>query len=237
MATNIYIDESGSMTNNSEEYKQPFFIISLIKVTNEKVLKRNLKRFISSNLKTLQKIDTKNKMFINGKFAELKGSALNGALKREFVEKITKDQPFELFYIKLYNNQIKPIFVENKARAFNFLLKLFFEHSLRNKQIKNDKLFLQIDERNIKTQAKNTLEDYLNTELILNDYLLSSPLQVKYFDSVNNKFIQVADVFANIYYSECLTNAYVETINKLKENNILKEIFVFPKKCQKNIDN
>ena len=176
---NLYIDESGSLTTNCDEYKQPFFIISIIRVKDDKILKRNLKRFISGNLKILKKLEKADKMFINGKFIELKGSALNGALKKNFVEEITKENPFEIFYIKVYNNHVNKVFLQNKARAFNFLLKLFFEHNLRNKNFLDDEYFLQIDERNIKTQSKNTLEDYLNTELILNFNLLSKPLLVK----------------------------------------------------------
>ena len=228
--TNLYIDESGSLTNNCEEYKQPFFIISIIKVKNEKVLHRNLKRFVSGNIKILKKLEKSNKMFINGKFTELKGSALNGALKRTFVDEITKDEPFELFYIKVYNSQVSNTFIQNKARAFNFLLKIFFEHNLRNKNLLDCEYFLQIDERNIKTQSKNTLEDYLNTELILNFNLLTKPLLVKYFDSAHNKFIQVADVFSNLYYSHCITNKYGDIFANLKQKSILKEIFAFPKK-------
>lgn len=228
--TNLYIDESGSLTNNCEEYKQPFFIISIIKVKNEKVLYRNLKRFVSGNIKILKKLEKSNKMFINGKFTELKGSALNGALKRTFVDEITKDEPFELFYIKVYNSQVSNTFIQNKARAFNFLLKIFFEHNLRNKNLIDCEYFLQIDERNIKTQSKNTLEDYLNTELILNFNLLTKPLLVKYFDSAHNKFIQVADVFSNLYYSHCITNKYGDILANLKQKSILKEIFAFPKK-------
>lgn len=227
---NLYIDESGSMTSNSEEYKQPFFIICIIKVNNAKVLTRNLKRFISNNLKLLKKIDIKHKMFINNKFAELKGSALNGAVKRKFVEYIIKNKPFEVFYIKLLNKQVNPLMISNKARAFNYLLKLFFQYNLRNKTFLDEEYFLQIDERNIKTQAKNTLEEYLNTALMLDDKLLTNEFKVQYFDSVNNKFIQVADVFSNLYYSHCMTNAYTETFELLEKENILKEIFVFPPK-------
>lgn len=227
---NFYIDESGSMTNNCEEYKQPFFVISILKVNNDKILKRNLKRFVSRHLKLLKSLDKAGKMFINGKFAELKGAMFNAPLKRRFVKEIVKDKPFEIYYIKLLNNKTKPLFLENKARAFNYLLKLFFEYHLQSKEFKDTNYFLQIDERNIKTQAKNTLEDYLNTELILNDDLLHTPLLVKYFDSVNNKFIQVADVFANLFYSECMTNAYGELFQDLKNDGILKHIFIFPKK-------
>lgn len=227
---NLYIDESGSLTSNCEESNQPFFIISIIKVNDDKILRRNLKRFISGNLKTLRKLEKANKMFINGKFMELKGSALNSALKRSFVEEIIKGQSFEIFFIKVYNKQLKPAFLENKARVFNFLLKLFFEHNLRNGNLTDGEYFLQIDERNIKTQSKNTLEDYLNTELTLNDNLLTNNLLVKYFDSSNNKFIQVADVFSNLYYSQCLTNKYGDLLKDLSQKNILKEIFYFPKK-------
>lgn len=228
--TNLYIDESGSLTTNCDEYKQPFFIISIILVKNDNVLRRNLKRFISRNMKILKKLEKSDKMFTNGKFVELKGSALNGALKKDFVESMIKDTPFELYYIKVYNNHVSKTFLENKARAFNFLLKIFFEHNLRVKNLKDEKYFLQIDERNIKTQSKNTLEDYLNTELILNFNLLSDPLIVRHFDSANNKFIQVADVFSNIYYSHCLTNKYGDVFDNLMQKKILKEIFVFPKK-------
>ncbi len=227
---NIYIDESGSMTANCDEYKQPFFIISVLVVKDERCLKRNLKRFISCNFKVLKKIDVNHKMFCNDKFLELKGAVFNSALKRKFVEAIIKNNCFEIYFIKLLNNRVKPEMLKNKARAFNYLLKLFFQHNLRNGNFKNEPYFLQIDERNIKTQAKNTLVEYLNTELILNDELLTEQVQVKYFDSTNNKFIQIADVFANLYYSHCMTNAYGDVMELLRQNGLLKEIFTFPKK-------
>ncbi len=227
---NIYIDESGSMTPKSEEYKQPFFIISVIVVKDGKKLNTNYKRFVSDNMKLLRKIDIENRMFNNEKFCELKGNALNGAVKRKFVECIIKNNCFDIYYIKLMNNQVTQKFFSNKARTFNYLLKLFFQHNLRNGAFSDDEYFLQIDERNIKTQAKYTLVDYLNTELLLNDDLLSKPLNVCYFDSARNKFIQIADVFANIYYSHCMTNGYSDLMKNLQDKGILKEIFVFPKK-------
>lgn len=227
---NIYIDESGSITKQVEKDTHSFFIISLIVVNNDKVLNRNLKHFIRSNMKVLKKVDTENKMFIENKFVELKGAAFNAPLKRKFVEKIIEESPFELYYIKLLNKQVDENFIEYKARTFNYLLKIFFEHNLRNKNFKDEEYFLQIDERNIKTQAKFLLPEYLNTELILNDNLLSKSLNVRYFDSSNNKFIQVADVFSNLFYSECLTNAYTDLFTSLKKKKILKEIFIFPRK-------
>lgn len=229
MATNLYIDESGSMTSNYSKYK-PFFTIAIIKVKNEKVLSRNLKRFISDNLKTLKKLDKNNKMFINGKFHELKGSEFNSELKRKFIKEITKQDSFEVYFIKLINSKVDSKFFNNKARAFNYLLKLFMIHALHKKFINDENINLQIDERNIKTMAKYQLSEYLNTELILGENILSKPLTVTYFDSSNNKFIQVADVFSNFFFSHCITNSYTDIFKKLKESGYIKDIFTFPPK-------
>lgn len=97
----LYIDESGSLTNRSEEYRQPFFIISIVKVNDEKVLKRNLKRFIAKNLKILRKLEKSDRMFSNGEFIELKGSALNGALKTSFAKEIGKGGRVPSFLCKI----------------------------------------------------------------------------------------------------------------------------------------
>lgn len=233
MAINLYIDESGSMTNNYASYKS-FFIISIIKVKNEKILARNLKRFISDNFKTLRKIDSNNKMFINDKFHELKGSELNAELKIKFIKEICRNNCLEIFYIKLLNSKVDEKLFNNKARAFNYLLKIFLSHAFHKGYLTDEDINLQIDERNVKTQAKYSLADYLNTELILGEDLLTNPLTVKYFDSSNNKFIQVADVFSNFYFSHCMTNKYSDILENLQEEGYLKEIFVFPPNYKKN---
>lgn len=51
---------------------------------------------------------------------------------------------------------------------------------------------------------------------------------VKYLDSADNPFIQIADVLANLYYSELITGSYTDTINVLKKQDILKAVFEFP---------
>lgn len=237
MALNLYIDESGSMTENYDKYKD-FFVISIIKVKDEKILARNLKRFIGKNIEELKRIDKNGKMFINGKFHELKGSELTKPLKKEFIKAICKKDCLEIFYIKLNNLEVNTSFFVNKARAFNYLLKLFLMHTLRKGYIEKTLINLQIDERNVKTQTKYLLADYLNTELLLSDYL-TDPLKVQYYDSANNKFVQVADVFANIFYSNCLlkkmgkNDCYEIELNKLKNDKYLRDIFIFPPNVKK----
>ena len=57
----------------------------------------------------------------------------------------------------------------------------------------------------------------------------SGKFDVAYFDSSNNALIQIADVFANLYYSHLQTGAYTEKFQKLKDAGILKFVFEFPK--------
>jgi hypothetical protein len=86
---------------------------------------------------------------------------------------------------------------------------------------------LQLDERNEKTETKFFLENYLNTELMLGG-VTQGKFNVSYFDSANNKFIQIADVFSNLFYSELRTRQYTETFRMLRERGILKFVFEFP---------
>lgn len=231
VVNNLYIDESGSITDKNLKVN-PYFVISIIKVNDSKILKRNLKRFISKNFDVLKKLDEENKMFdVNGEFREIKGSELSNPLKKEFIDKICREHCLDIFYIKVDNHKLDKKFVSNKARVFNYLLKIFFIHSSKKMYIDKGIYNLQIDERNVKTQAKYQLAEYLNTELLLTD-ILDEPVSVKYFDSCNCNFIQVADVFSNIFYSNCLNSAYNEELNKLKNDGYIKEIFKFPLKSK-----
>lgn len=224
----LYIDESGSMTNKINCDHNKFFVVSIIKVNDKKILDRNYKRFVSKYYKNLKKIDIDNKIFLNGKFHELKGCALTHDLKRKFVQMICKDNPFELYYIKLNNDSIDENFFLNKARSFNYLLKLFFIHNHNQGNLPSDKYYLHIDERNIKTQAKYQCAEYLNTELILEENILSEPLKVMYFDSANCKFVQIADIFANLLFSNLMNNQYNDILIELQNSNILKNTLYFP---------
>ena len=78
-----------------------------------------------------------------------------------------------------------------------------------------------------KTETKYFLENYLNTELTMAG-AVKGKFSVTYFDSVDNKFIQIADVFSNLYYSELQTKHYTEEFRRLREIGILKGIFEFP---------
>lgn len=236
---NIYIDESGSINNRSNGSK--YFVIAMIRVTDKKGLERAYKRFVSSNLETLKaldadKVDVKSgkslkpggKMFLNDKFQELKGSKFDRNMKIRFLEFFSRKEYFEIYYVKIANQKLTNSFCSNTARVFNYTVKLAMSHFLEKGFFPNEDCFLQLDDRNEKTEAKYFLENYLNTELTLSG-VYSKRIIVKYFDSSNNKFIQIADVFANLLYSHLQTGNYGQEFEALKNANILKYIFDFPR--------
>ncbi|KGF09046.1 hypothetical protein HMPREF1633_12925 [Tissierellia bacterium S5-A11] len=221
---NIYIDESGTINN---QFKNEYFIITLIILDNPTTLKRSYKRFVSSNLEELKRIDNKQKMFLNGKFHELKGSALNKPMKQEFINFFSRKNNFSLFYIKVDNSRLKDTFCSNTSRVFNYLLKIALDYFIRNNYIPSENHLLQLDERNERTESRFFLEDYLNTELCITG-INQGNFAVSYFDSANNSNIQIADVFSNILYSHLKTGNYADELKTLRDNGILKYIFEFP---------
>ena len=237
---NIYIDESGSINNHSLGNKH--FVIALVRVIDSDGLRKAYKRFVSSNHKRLQELDagsidektgkmrkTSGKMFINDKFAELKGAQFDREMKLKFLEFFSRKKYFELYIIKIENSKLTDGFCQNTARVFNYTLRLALAYFIRKGYLpKNEECCLQLDERNEKTETKYFLENYLNTELGLSG-VMDNLFRVQYFDSVNNRFIQIADVFANIYYSNLKTEgAYHAELETLKKNGILKAVFEYP---------
>ena len=163
-----------------------------------------------------------------GKFLELKGSCLSSELKTEFVDFFCKNNLFEVRYIILDNNNIENKFIANKARTFNYLLKIFLINSIKRGFINDKNLSLNIDERNVKTESKFSLEDYLNQELVLSLGTIEN-VKVEYYDSSQNIFIQIADVFANLLYSNIITKGkYNEELKKLKKEKYILPYFTFP---------
>ncbi len=234
----IYIDESGSVNNHNSSHC-PYFVIALVYVKDREKTHRAYKRFVSSNMDRLRELDQEKKnssgrvvksggrMFKGGKFCELKGSQFDADMKRKFLAYFTKKQHFEVFFIKIANAKLSDRFCSNTARVFNYPLKLALGRFVRNGLLPNEECFLQLDERNERTETRYFLEEYLNTELIMNSSC-NGPFKVQYFDSANNAIIQIADVYANWFYSHLQTGAYSKELREQQEKGIVREVFEFP---------
>ena len=119
------------------------------------------------------------------------------------------------------------VFCQNKARVFNYVLRSALEYLIKNEYLPNENCSLQLDERNEKTDSRMFLVNYLNTELVMNG-TTEAFFNVDYYDSKTNSLIQIADVFANLYYSHLKTGGYEEEMKILNDTGILRHIFEFP---------
>lgn len=234
----VYIDESGSINNHNSAHC-PYFVIALIHVFDKSKTQRAYKRFVSSNIERLQELDqdrinshgqvikTGGKMFTNGKFTELKGSQFDSDMKRKFLSFFAEKPHFEVFFIKISNAKLTDHFCSNSARVFNYSLKLALDYYIKKGSLPNEECILQLDERNERTESRYFLEEYLNTELIMNG-IVNGPFRVKYFDSADNRIVQIADVYANWFYSHLQTGSYEQELKEQQNAGIIKGIFEFP---------
>lgn len=222
----LYIDESGSMTTEHPA-NCPYFVIAVVHTENPEKLRRLCKRFVKKHYDELKKADTQGRMFKAGKFCELKGCALTPDLKRAFADYFCQEGTLEVYYIVLDNHRISKQLYSNKARAFNYTLKLALEYFIKGNHLPDDLYAINLDERNERTETRHFLQNYLNTELGMSG-TLSHNVSVKYFDSSTVWNIQIADVLANLYYSELRTSAYTQEFQKMEANNCLKLVFKFP---------
>ena len=225
----LYIDESGSLTKDFASI-HPNFVICVVRVKDIINLRKLLKRFILNHYDELKKSDSNSKMFDKENFIEIKGSALSTELKIELANYLCQARILEIYYIHILNEEVKHYFYEDTSRVFNYVLGLLLKKHLENNNLPYDDYLIEIDNRNLKRISINSLEDYLNIELMLKKRMIRS-LNVEYYDSKDNLMVQVSDFFSNLYFSY-LNNKmiYQELFTKLKKNNYLKDIYYFPEK-------
>jgi hypothetical protein len=225
--TQIFIDESGSLGNSDVEHF-PYFVISLVRVNDIHCLRKAFRRFVASHYQELMKMDKGHRMFNNGKFTEMKGCCLSYAMKREFADYIARNHFFDASFIVVKNHGCEERFYTNKNRSFNYLVKECLEYLIRKGIYpQKEEYYLRIDNRNVRNDAKMSMEDYLSTELCIEDNLLKR-IQVAYYDSTTSEMIQIADFFANLKFSDVIKRNYSDLLNKLKSENYVSFTYEFP---------
>ena len=201
------------------------------KIGFKHIFKKSLRKF-KKEIILKQKNNSNYKINQNGEyeFHELKGSGLPFELKEKLVKHLTFKNHLNVYYILIENKEMKDIYYENTARAFNYVLKLCLLFLVKNSFLNTDDIFLHIDERNTKTGTIHCLEEYLNTEFKFSN--IDIDFKVKYTDSKKDIGVQVADLFSNVFYSTLLSKEKSKIIDELKEKNCIKHIFRFPLKNQ-----
>lgn len=196
----VFVDESGTIGKGTVK-EDDFFIITLLFVKDEDInhIKRVFKR---ERLKVVNKKgELKEQLKKNN---EVKGSELGETEKRPIYEKMIEKcgDKFELAVIVMNNKNATVKFRSNSSRAFNYLIKTFLEkHFKKRSKFKElNQIHFVIDERNVATESKYTLQEYLNTELNLLESFSEKDIIVHYYDSKNYLLLQLADFISNTFY-------------------------------------
>lgn len=222
----VFVDESGTIKKGLLTSKD-FFVIALIFTDNEKFLNKVFKKKRLKILTEEERVTLKNTK-------EIKGSAISEKRKQDIysalVEKCEENLEIGLIILDLEraDDKLKRI----SSRAFNFLIARYLSKSFSaHSKFKEAKaISFYVDERNVATGAKFTLEEYLNTEYNIEDPICEGDILVHYLDSKNRYLIQLADFIANTFY-----RAYKKS-DPDAENNIeilrkvlcSRKVFYFP---------
>lgn len=196
----VFVDESGIIPKHKAG-KTNYFIITLLFVKDENIefVKKMFKKYrlqvAKRNQDLIEELNT-NK--------EIKGSSVSEADKHYIYEKLFEkcQDKFELGIIILNNRRATAKFRSNSSRAFNYLIKLYLQNSFVKSQLFKDLdcLSFIIDERNVATESKYTLQEYLNTELNLTEHFCNEDIKVSYYDSKKFILLQMADFISNTCY-------------------------------------
>ena len=223
----LYIDESGSLTSEFA-FIHPNFVMCVVRVKDITNLRKLLKRFIYENYQEIKEIDENNKIFNHGNFVEIKGSSLNSKLKKRLADFLCNGNILEIYYIHVFNEEVKQHFYDDPTLIYNYVLYLMLNKNLENKNLPYDDYLIDVDDRNLKHISVNSLEDYLNIELKLKKRMVRS-INIEYYDSKDNLMVQVSDFFSNLYFSYLKNHdLYNDLITNLKEKGYIKDIFYYP---------
>ena len=87
-----------------------------------------------------------------------------------------------------------------------------------------------IDERNVATESKFTLQEYLNTELNLLETFSEEDLNVHYYDSKKYLLLQLTDFISNTFYrhQQKHSKEAKRNVDLLIKQTNTKKVFKFP---------
>lgn len=198
----VYLDESGSIHKNSntkyfavggyftiEKYRLK--ITSLYKKIN-KLVKDERKIKMDREIKSYDYL-TKEKQLIFSSMENIPGFyGFSKVFDKEKMQKGIVDSNI------FYNYAVKLIFSD----IIFPLLKNYTDEQIEIK--------LLCDNRNVRVGDLKNLENYLNTEFCLNNYVFN----VSYYDSKTNFGIQLADLIVNTFYNYYANYKRVSTVIK-----------------------
>lgn len=225
----VFVDESGIIPKHKSK-KTNFFIITLLFVKDENIdiVKKSFKKYRLQIAKKNQELYdelTQNK--------EIKGSSVTEKDKHIIYDKVVTKcgDKFEIGVIILNNRQASARFRSNSSRAFNYLIKMYMQNVFTRSELFKDldKISFIIDERNVATESKYTLQEYLNTELNLTEHFCNDEIEVHYYDSKKFILLQMTDFISNTFYRKWQKHFKVDgNVKMLLGQTVDGNVFRFP---------
>ena len=186
----VFIDESGYL-GGAERY----MVICCVVMD-----KKNWRKWGKISNQLLKDFNQKKARVLP--LSEIKGSHLEYDEKAKVIDVVVSKIDFGVFlgvidkqdqhYINTFSSDSR-----KKELAFNYLTEKIFKNIHASYTQGSWEVFS--DERNIKTTGKQSLEDYLNTRSI--DEQPDTVVKIHYRDSKNCKGVQLADIIANISFT------------------------------------
>lgn len=182
----FFIDESGNLGTAGR-----YFVIAAVETKNTKKLHRDSK-------KALLNIKTQFPRIIKGSH-EIKAKNANGICKDFYIRNVCSTNT-RVSYIVLDKNNLQPRFLEDKNRAYNYLLRLLLDNI---GIMQNECFFIGLDNKSIRVGSLNSFEDYINIHFNY-EKCINTKIKVMYIDSDSNHgySIQAADYAANSIWAK-----------------------------------
>lgn len=226
----VFVDESGTICKWNIN-KSDYFIITLLFVEDKKLdyVKKVFRKYRLQVAKKKEKLINELK-----EKGEIKGAEVSEKEKSKIYTRLLDkcNDDFELAVIVLDNSKVSSKFKSNSSRVFNYLIKqyldCYFKKYSKYKRLNSVKFI--IDERNVVTESKYTLEEYLNTELNLMKDFSQTDIKVGYYDSKKYLLLQMADFISNTFYRKFQKNDNSKNVELLLPSTCKGEIFKFPLK-------
>lgn len=188
----VYLDESGDLGFDFKNKKPSnFFTITIVIIKGIKTNK-SIKKEIETVIK--RKLNLKKS---KRRVDEIKWSRTNLSIKKYLYKRVA-DYDFDIYSISFNKKNVKDSLIKNKARLYNYFVKLLIDQVDLNNI--NNKLTIVLDKSKNKEQIKDC-NDYLIRN-IESKISLEIDIDILHEDSTIMKQLQLADVFCYWFFEK-----------------------------------
>lgn len=177
----IYVDESGNLGQSGR-----YFVLAAAVFLDDK-----------SNNKA-KRLVRKAQPKVGDKYQELKSSQMGFVERQELINRLTKIEAFECFYLVIQKSQVSLLWQKNpKNLVYNYFARLLIDEIFRSY---DEYLYIILDQRSTSVKSMHSLVDYLSISAFSNFGKPSSKFTIEQSDSRSVYGLQLADLVSGTVY-------------------------------------